>query len=187
MSFYYPPLNLESFLFAYPDEESLRLFFNQTLGKKIVDPREDVSVFGQSLLIHLKSVSVQDANRFASAFCVKGMADNVAALACWLAMKTLYQFQFSLEEIAHPFSETQIYENRPLALALTNDLFVDEEGAIAGDMDPESMGLIDAARRTVNQYRQLGSILSPIHKVDDNFMNLVDNLKRQHENKNKLF
>lgn len=182
MSLYYPALSLDDLFFAYPDDESLRFFYNETLGQIIKNPANDISEPGNSLLTELLSISVNDGIRLEKAFFVKGMAENVAVIACWLAMNSAYFGNLKVEDITDLNPEDKIYDNRYLSLAITNDLFVDSEGSVIGDMDPESIGLIDAARRAVNQYRRFGVILNPINKVDDNLMNLVNNLRYGNEN-----
>lgn len=179
MSFYYPPLSAEQFFFAYPDDESLRMFFDQTLGSLIDTRKEDNGISGLSdgLLVELTGISFGLASEIQKIVCVSGMADNVAVLACWLMMKERFDFTLDLDEIAHPWPD-RVYKNRPLALALTNDLKVNKEGEIEGMMDPESIGLIDCARRAVNQVRFYGRIVDPIHSVDDNLMVLA---QRQRE------
>lgn len=175
MSLYYPPLSSPELFFAYPDEESLRTFFDQTLGEQL-DPRKEnsgMSGLGIGLLAHLSEISLLDLRRFKDMFCVVGMASNVAAIACWLAMKEFYEVKFEVQEIAHPYPD-RMYKNRPLTLALTNDLRVNPEGEIDGLMDPESIGLIDCGRRAINQARRDGMITKPISSVDDNLMILAE-------------
>lgn len=176
MSFYYPPLSAEQLFFAYPDHESIRLFFDQTLGPVLDNRKQDrgMTSLGSALMTELLGVSMHDQMRLEKIFCVDGMAANVAALACWFLMKEYYELDFGLEEIADPFPD-RMYQNRPLSMALlSSDLRVNEEGSIEGDMYPESIGLFDCVRRTVNQVRREGRIIRPISKVDDNLMVLVE-------------
>lgn len=175
MSFYYPALTAEQFFFAYPDDESMELFFNQTLGQELRGGA-GMSSLGYGLFWRMTGISIEDLRDLKSKICVDGMPANVAAIACWLMMNEKFDFEVDLQAIAHPYP-SRVYENRPLALALTNDLVVNSEGEIDGMMDVESMGLIDCARRTVNQIRLEGQIVEPVQSINDNFLELMRNLK----------
>lgn len=183
MSFYHPPLTMDQLMFAYPDEESLRCFFNETLGSDITEEPDSISGLGYALLFKLREISREHAEYFESVFCIDHMASNVAVFACFLEMKRHYKFSIDLETIHYPFSDTIVYENRFLALALTNDLVVEKNGTIVGYMDPESIGLIDAARKSVNQYRRFGMMISPINRVDDNLIALVSKAHKEEDPK----
>ena len=169
---FYPPLTAEEFFFAYPDNETTKEFLDLTLGRPYTGI-ESIDVMVASVLDMFYRKAPKEYSIVVPAVFIRDMPVNVAVISVWLYLQEHCNIN------AHPMSGYlgdvgMTVVNRPVTLALTNDLVVGKTGEIEGDMDIESTGLIDCARRVINQMRQTGLIVSPIKEVHDDVIKILE-------------
>lgn len=176
---FHPPLTAQEFVFAYPDEELAEHFFNGTLGPAY-SGAPSLDLVSMYVLDHLYKSAGDLYERAVTAIFKPGIPVNVAVVATWL-----YIQQYNAVNV-HPTSgylpELGVcLLNRPLTLALTNKASIDADGGLRSDMDVESIGLFDCARRIVNQIRRIGMVVTPVVCVNHNLLQIYNGLRKKME------
>lgn len=172
---FYPSLTAEEFFFAYPDEEIAEHFFNETLGS-FYSGVESLDLVSMHVLDHLHKSAGEVYERAVSHIFLKGIPVNVAVVATW--MYILDHQHVNVHPMSGYIENTAIIVlNRPLTLALTNEIeTINSDGSLTCDLDIESIGLMDCARRTINQLRSFGLMVHPVQRVDDNLLQLYNKI-----------
>ena len=171
------PASPEKFIKTLDTPAKIQDFFQTTLGKPLTEEML-VSKFSRMLLAVLHGKYPKAFDKYKPQIFVPGVPENIALCCLVDFMRQETYVRFNLHDI---FKEDLhlITLNRVLAIALSNpSKVVDNEYSCGGAMSCETIGLLDTCRRTRNQLRSTGMVISPIEHVDNTLGNQVHDLIR---------
>lgn len=161
------PASPKEFIQKLHEPELILKFFQYTLGRPL-DTDLTVSRFTRMILAELHRRFPDLFEKHKPQVFVPGMPENVA-LYCLVAL--LRRERFVKLELLKIFKghEDEIVLNRVIALSLEhnpNAINGRDPSVVSGPMIPETIGLIDTARRTLNLLQTCGMLVAPVEKVD---------------------